>query len=118
MTRHTAQTVAASTLQTTTPQPFKRLLLVALAVGCIGVGIDLLQGPPASSLPLAAAPVAAFTSMPTTLADEAALEPGASVAAYGTLAEDLVAQRFVPAAQPVPVIDAQEAGASVAAYGS
>ena len=118
MTRHASQTVAASTLQTTAPQPFKRLMLVALAVGCIWVGIYLLQGPPASALPLAAAQAAVFTSMSATLADEAALEPGASVAAYGTLAEDLAAQRVAPAAQPVPVIDAQEAGASVAAYGS
>lgn len=70
------------------PRPLPRWLFVAAAVGVIGVGIDLLHGPPANALPMHATPIFAPAALPLDhsvvagLTDESPLAPGAAVAAY------------------------------------
>lgn len=70
---------------------FGRLLLAAGAVGVIGVTVELTQGPPAIALPVQAsydaapAPVLSIDhSVVKNLGEDFHLEPGASVAAYGS----------------------------------
>ncbi len=145
-------------------RPLPRLLLVAGAVGVIGVTIDLVRGSPANALPAPGAHGSALAavridhSVVKNMIDDVSLEPGASVAAYDTLIDDsaatvpppamkgltaakvppapamrdlTVAQVPAPALKgptatklPAPAVkdhtddDALEPGASVAAYGS
>jgi hypothetical protein len=131
-------------------RPLPRWLLVAGAVGVIGVTIDLIQGSPANGWPAPGAHGSALAVLPIdhsvvkNLVDDVSLEPGASVAAYDTLIDDSVAKAPVPAMKgmttamvpaptvkdltvarvPAPAVkspindDALEPGASVAAYGS
>lgn len=69
-------------------RPFRRWLLVAGAVGLVGVSIVLLQGSRADARPVPTAPGSALAalrldhSVVTKLIDDVPLEPGASVAAY------------------------------------
>ena len=115
---------SAATVRPAPMRPLKRLLVVAFAVGCIGVGIDLTHGPRAHALPTSDVQVPALAalsvdhSVVSLLGEEAWLEPGASVAAYSSSTLD--------AAEAAPALekklefdgDAPDPGASIAAYGS
>ena len=65
-------------------------LLVAGAAGVIGVTLALAQGSPANALPAPRANSLALAALPIdhrvvkNITDDVSLEPGASVAAYGT----------------------------------
>lgn len=104
-------------------RPLARVLFVAGAVGLIGVTVDLVRGPPASALP---APTSYNPAQAALLMDhsvvknliDVSLEPGASVAAYETSANDTDAKVSAPAVKVFPEDKALEPGASIAAYGS
>ena len=106
------------------PRPLARWLLVAGAVGVIGVSVDLLQGSPANALPAPKAPGAALATFPIdhsvvkNLSDDVGLQPGASVAAYDAPISEPPLKRAAPAAANPMADDTLEPGASVAAYGS
>jgi hypothetical protein len=99
-----------------------RWLVAAGAVGLVGVTIDLVQGPPASALSAhkahGAAPIvlAIDHSVVKGLADSAAIEPGASVAAYESSADS--SQMKVLAAAPKDPVDATAATNPVDSLGA
>lgn len=119
MSHPTPSLAPAATRRRTGARPLPRWLLVAGVVGLLGVGIDLLQSPPARALP---APQAWAASVPldhsavTKLDEHAALEPGLSVAAYDRSAATDAAPAPAAATQPPMAEDMLEPGASVAAY--
>jgi hypothetical protein len=124
MTDLIRNTDAAPTGRPTPMRPFTRLLVVAVAVGLIGLGIDLVHGPQAHAFPTPAVQGPAPTSLAvdhsvvSKLADEAALEPGSSVAAYSSSTADAPDEAPALAVKTVLDSDAQASGASVAAYGN
>jgi len=101
-------------------RPLTRWLLVASAVGVIGVSIDLFQGPAANALPAPTAQGAALAalsidhSVVKNLSDNVGLAPGASVAAYDAPSVSPAA----PAMATPMADDTLDPGASVGAYGS
>jgi hypothetical protein len=105
-------------------RPLTRWLLVASAVGVIGVSIDLFQGPAANALPAPTAQGAALAalsidhSVVKNLSDDVGLEPGASVAAYDAPISEPSVKRAAPAAANPMADDTLEPGASVGAYAS
>lgn len=122
MTHPTRSIAFAPTQRRMGARLLPRWLIVAGAVGLIGVSIDLFRGPPASALPAPVARVSSLAVAPldhsgvARLVDEQALEPGASIAAYDLLASATVDQAPAAAVQPPMAEDPLEPGASVAAY--
>lgn len=102
----------------------KRLLTVAVALAFVGASISLLPDWPAYLLSLPAAPASVDAGFSTgypgflSLADDAQLPPGASVAAYDTPVDDLAARLTAADVLPSTDDDVLDSGASVAAYGN
>ena len=102
----------------------KRLLNVAYAVGFVGASISLLPDWPDHLLSLPAAPASVQAGFSTgypgflSLADDAELPPGASVAAYDTPVDDSAARLTAAEVLPSTDDDPLDPGASVAAYGN
>lgn len=102
----------------------KRLLNVAYAVGFVGASISLLPEWPDYSLSLPAAPPSVHAGFSTgypgllSLADDAELSPGASVAAYDTPVDDSAVRLTAAKVLPSTDVDTLDPGASVAAYGN
>jgi hypothetical protein len=102
-------------------RPLARVLFVAGAVGLIGVTVDLLSGPPASAVPTPTSYISYQTILDSSVANnllDVTLEPGASVAAYGTSGSDTSAQATAPSVSVSSEDKPLEQGASVGAYGS
>lgn len=124
MTDLIRNTVSAPTPRRTPMRPITRLVVFAVAVGFVGVGIDLMHGRQANALPTPAVQGPSLTSLSvdhsvvSQYVDEAPLEPGASVAAYSSSTLDAGDKAPVLAMGMVVDGDAPDPGASVAAYGN